>query len=246
MENNRKKSIKISMLILGIFIIAAIVISIIIKYQVEGETNMPFKLSKIAIISSASGEQKENTQNKWELQLMQNNDIYINITRNKNYSQTEIIDKIVLDNFSINEQPQKGTIKIYRPNNVENGVYTNSEEYLVNDKLEYIGSEKSNIKNLEIANQGGLILLRYVNEGLGEYISNEDAEIKHDGTLLQKIGINSDELKYKVSFDISIVLKSEKTYKANIELEMPAGDITTAGTSSCEKTDFKDVVFKRL
>lgn len=246
MENNRKKSIKISILILGIFIIAAIVISIIIKYQVEGETNMPFKLSKIAIISSASGEQKENTQNKWELQLMQNNDIYINITKNKNYSQTEIIDKIVLDNFSINEQPQKGTIKVYRPNNVENGVYTNSEEYLVNDKLEYIGSEKSNIKNLEIANQGGLILLRYVNEGLGEYISNEDVEIKHDGTLLQKIGINSEELKYKISFDISIVLKSEKTYKANIELEMPVGDITTAGTSSYEKTDFKDVVFKRL
>lgn len=246
MENNRKKQIRMSILILAIFIIAAVVISIIIKYQVEGETNMPFKLSKIAVISSASGVQKENAQNKWELQLMQNNDIYINITKNKNYSQTEIIDKIVLDNFSINEQPQKGTIKVYRPNNVENGVYTNSEEYLVNDKLEYIGSEKSNIKNLEIANQGGLILLRYVNEGLGEYISNEDTEIKHDGTLLQKIGINSEQLKYKISFDISIVLKSEKTYKANIELEMPVGDITTAGTSSYEKTDFRDIVFKRL
>ncbi len=246
MENNRKKPIKISILVLGIFIIAAIVISIIIKYQVEGETNMPFKLSKIAIISSASGEQKENAQSKWELQLMQNNDIYINITKNKNYSQTEIIDKIVLDNFSINEHPQRGTIKVYRPNNVENGVYTNAEEYLVTDKLEYIGSEKSNIKNLEIANQGGLILLRYVNEGLREYISNEDIEIKHDGTLLQKIGITDEELKYKISFDISIVLKSEKTYKANIELDMPVGDITTAGTSSYEKTDFRDVVFKRL
>lgn len=246
MENNRKKQIKKSIFILVVFIIAAVVASIIIKYQVEGETNMPFKISKIAVISNAEGKQKENSQNKWDLELAQNNDIYINIAKNKNYSKTEIIDKVILDNFAINEQPQKGTIKIYRPNNIENGVYTNSEEYLVNDKLEYIGSEKSNIKNLEIANQGGIIFLRYVNEGLGEYISNEDTQIKHDGTLLQKIGITNENIKCKVSFDISIILQSEKTYKANIKLEIPIGDITTEGTSSYEKTDFKDIVFKRL
>lgn len=246
MENKRKKQIKNSIIILIAFIIAAVVVSIIIKYQVEGETNMPFKISKIAVISNAEGKQKENAQNKWELELTQNNDIYINIAKNKNYSKTEIIDKIILDNFIINEQPQKGVIKTYRPNDTESGVYTNSEEYLVNDKLEYVGSERSNIKNLEIANQGGIIFLRYVNEELGEYISNEDIQIKHDGTLLQKIGITNENIKCKVSFDISIILKSEKTYKANIELEIPVGDITTEGTSSYEKTNLKDIVFKRL
>lgn len=246
MENNRKKQIKKSICILIAFIIAAIVASIIIKYQVEGETNMPFKISKIAVISNAEGTQKENSQSRWDLELTQNNDIYINIVKNKNFSKTEIIDKIVLDNFAINKQPQKGTIKIYRPNNTESGVYTNSEEYLVNDKLEYIGSEKSNIKNLEIANQGGIIFIRYVNKDLGQYVSNEDIQIKHDGTLLQKIGITHENLKCKISFDISIMLKSEKTYKANIELELPIGDITTEGTSSYEKTDLKDIIFKRI
>lgn len=246
MVNNRKKQIITSIFVLAIFIIAAIIASIIIKYQVEGETNMPFKISKIAVVSSASGVQKENTKNKWELELVQNNDIYINIVKNKNYSKTEIIDKIILDNFYINQQPQKGNLKLYRPNNTENGVYTNAEEYLINNKLEYIGNEKSNIKNLQIANQGGIIFLRYVNENLGKYISNEDIEIKHDGTLLQKIGIKNEELKCKISFDLSIVLTSEKTYKANIELEIPVGNIINEGTSSYEKTDFKDIVFKRL
>lgn len=36
-----------------IAIIAIIVTSIIIRYSVEGETNLPFKISKIMIISNA-------------------------------------------------------------------------------------------------------------------------------------------------------------------------------------------------
>lgn len=189
--------------------------------------------------------QRKILGNKWNLELVQNNDIYIDITRNKNYMQTEIIDKIVLDDFMIRDRPSKGTLHAYRPNDKENGIFVNKEEYRITDKLEYIGSGKTNIKDLEISNQGGLILLRYVNEGLGNYTSNEDGEIKHDGTLLGKVGIKNEELKYRISFNISIILKSKKTYKANITLEMPIGDITKEGTSNYTKTDFSDIVFKR-
>lgn len=245
MEKNNKKRIRMSFIAISIVIIVAVIISIMIKYQVEGETNMPFNLSRIMIISSAQGIEKEDLQDKWNLDIVQNNDIYIDISKNKNYSKTEIIDKIILENFKINNNPQKGTINIYRPNNEENGVFTNSEEYKIEDKLEYVGSEKSDIKNLQIANQGGLILLRYVNEELGNYISNEDNEIKHDGTLLNKIGIKNEQLKFDISFDISIILQSEKTYKATVELQMPIGDVTKQGTTNYTKTDFSDVVFKR-
>lgn len=246
MENsNKKKIVKMCIIVCIAVILITIIISIIIKYQVEGEKNMPFKLSKIMVISSAQGVQKEDSENKWELELVQNNDIYIDITKNKNYKKTEIISKIVLDNFNIDKKPVKGIIKEYRPNDKENGVYTNSEEYLINDSLEYTGKQKSNIKNLEVANQGGLILLRYVNEGLGKYISDQEEQIKHDGTLLAKIGINNEEIKYEVSFSILIILESEKTYKADVKLEMPIGNIIEEGTSSYEKTDCSDIIFKR-
>lgn len=241
----KTKIIKRVVILSAIIIIAIVVGSIIIKYQVEGETNMPFTISKIMVISSAQGVQNDKSEYKWDLQMVQNNDIYIDITKNKNYYQTEIIDKIVLNNFKIDQEPIKGEIKLYRPNDKENGVYINAEEFQIQDSLEYIGSENSNIKNLEIANQGGLILLRYVNENLGQYVSNEGEEIRHDGTLLSKIGITDEQIKFNVSFDIAILLKSEITYKATVKLELPVGNVVQEGTSSYEKKDVRDVVFKR-
>lgn len=231
---------------IAIFIIAIILIvvaSIIIKYYVEGEKNMPFEISKIMIISNAGGIQNDQSENKWDLNLVQNNDIYIDIIKNKNYKQEEIIDKIIIDNFQIENEPQKGTIKIYRPNSTSIN-FENREEYKIENKLEYIGDEASDLNNLKIANQGGLILLRYVNEELGNYTSNEDEEIKHDGTLLRKTGITNDEIKFTISFDISIELKSEKKYKANVTVEMPKGNLIQEGTTNYQ-INGSDIVFKR-
>lgn len=78
----------------------------------------------------------------------------------------------------------------------------------------------------------------------GTYSSNEE-EVKHDGTILSKIGITEDDIKCKVSFDITIEIVSGNKFTGTISLEMPVGNIITAGTSSYEKTDFSDVIFKR-
>lgn len=242
----KAKILKRVILLSAVILITILIGSIIIKYQVEGETNMPFQISKIMVISNAQGAQVEDATNQWNLNLIQNNDIYINIVKNKNYHKTEIIDKVIIDNLKIEEQPIKGQIKTYRANEKENGIYVNSQEYLVQDNLTYTGSENSDMQNLQIANQGGLILLRYVNENLGSYVSNEAEEIRHDGTLLGKIGLKDSDLQFKVSFDLSIVLKSDITYQAKIELKMPVGNIIEEGTASYEKTDVRDIVFKRI
>lgn len=108
---------------------------------------------------------------------------------------------------------------------LQDGAYYNEEEYKIKDKIEYIGNEeKSDIKNLQISNQGGLILLRAVNEELGSYVSNEDEEIIHDGTLIGKAGITNEELNSSMSFDLSIELKSGKKFKTRITLEIPKGN----------------------
>lgn len=239
-----KKTVNFFTVVFIIVLFAACVALVILKYHVEGEGNMPFELSSIMIISNAEGIQKEETRATWDMELMQNNDIYIEISKNKKYKETEVIEEIILDNFKTIVEPQKGTPKIYRPTENENLIYEYKDEYIVDDKLKYIGAEKTNIKNLEIANQGGMIMFRYANNSLGEYISDEE-EVKHDGTLLSKIDIKNEEIKFKVAFDITIKLKSEKEYKAKIELDLPAGNVIEEGTSSYEKTTFKDVVFKR-
>lgn len=75
--------------------------------------------------------------------------------------------------------------------------------------------------------------------------SSDDEEIKHDGTILSKIGIVDEEIKFNISFDITIELVSGTSYTGTVTLDLPVGDITTAGTTNYEKTDFSDVIFKR-
>ncbi len=78
----------------------------------------------------------------------------------------------------------------------------------------------------------------------GIYSDNTE-EIKHDGTILSKIDVKNEEIKTKVTFDLTIELVSGTSYTGTISLELPIGDVTTAGTSNYEKTDFSDVIFKR-
>lgn len=109
----RKKFLTKNIIIFIIAVITIIVVSVIIKYHVEGEIDIPFQVSKVMVISNAYGIQKEETENKWDLELVQNNDIYIDILKNKNYTEKEIINKVILDNFEINKKPRKGTVNIY-------------------------------------------------------------------------------------------------------------------------------------
>lgn len=241
----RKNLLKKIIIVACIILILTIVASIILKYHIEGETNMPFRLSKVMLISTAEGIQKGDSTYKWDSNIYQINDIYLEISKNKNYNKTEIIDKVIINNIVVEKEPLKGNIKVYRTSEIERSVYKDKEKYLIKDSIEYIGTEKTSNENMTIANQGGLIALKIVNEDLGNYQSNEEEEMKYDGTILNKIDVTSEQINAKIKLDLTIVLKSEKSYKGEIEIEIPHGDIVQQGISYFEKIDCKDIVFKR-
>ena len=97
---------------------------------------------------------------------MQNNDMYIYISKNKNYKETEIIKNITLNNFKITDGPRLGNITIYRPSGAEDKIYEYTDEYIVDKEITYAGSELANLKVLEIANHVGIIVLRFCNNGI--------------------------------------------------------------------------------
>ena len=72
-----KKSFHICIVIVIISIILFALGIIVLRYNVEGETNMPFILKKIILISSSEGIDKDSGENKWTFDINQNNDIYI-------------------------------------------------------------------------------------------------------------------------------------------------------------------------
>ena len=244
-ESEISKLILKSAYIVIIVLIVAVIALLILKYQVEGEQNMPFKLSSIIIVSNAEGyQEKQNEDYIWDVEIYQNNDIYLNIEKNKNYKKTEAIKSVVIDNIQVNEAPQVGTIEVYRPGSDNLQTYDYQKEYKITDKIEYVGDTESDIKNLKISNQGSTLIIRVLNKTGTKYTSNEK-EFEHNGKLLDKLKISWEQIKTKISFDVTILLESDISFKGNIELELPVGDIAKEGSSSLEITDTKNIVFKR-
>lgn len=241
----QKKSFHLCIIIIIIASLLFILGMTILKYNVEGETNMPFKLTKIVIISSSEGIDKENSQAKWDFTVNQNNDIYLYIEKNNNYSKTEVIDSVIINNFNFKKQNSAGEIKIYKPDAGDpNRIFKTEDENKV-ELIEYIGDINSNIKDLKMSNQGDVISFRISNGNLNEYISNDDEIINHND-LLKKLNLTNEDLKVKVSFDITIKLKSGKEFKSTISLDTPVGDVVQNGTSSQEITDLTNFIFKRV
>ena len=238
-----KKYFHVCMMILIIVVILFIVGMLILKYNVEGETNMPFNLTKITVISASEGIDKDAGQNKWAFDIYQNNDIYIYIDKNENYKETEAIKNIVIDNFTIEGQ-MKDNIKIYKTEfKEENVIFKYSEENQV-DRLEYIGELINDIKTMQVSNQGGIIAFRCSNDNLAEYRSDEDI-INHN-ELLKKANITNESLQFNLKFDLSIILENGKEFKTNVELNLPVDDVVNKGVTSKEYTDMSKFVFKRI
>ena len=84
-RNLNKKIFHIIMIIGIIFAILCVTGILVLRYQVEGETNMPFKITKISIVESVEGIENQGTLEKWNLNVNQNNDIYIYIEKNSSY-----------------------------------------------------------------------------------------------------------------------------------------------------------------
>lgn len=231
--------------ILGIIVLILIIAGIImLRYQVEGETNLPFELSKMIVVSTAeSNEIEAAADTKWNFSVNQYNDIYLEIQKNDEYTKNTNIKNITFENFVIEKNSGAENIKLYRANS--EGKVVEDEAHLVGSSLTYKGEKETNLDELKISNQGSIILLRSVNQNVCEVRSN-DEEIVHDGTLLAKGNANSEDLNYKLSFDIIIETSRNIKYKGTITIDLPTGDVQTQGKTQLEKTDFSDVIFKRM
>ena len=53
-----------------------------------------------------------------------------------------------------------------------------------------------------------------------------------------------EDLKYSISFDV-VIDTNIATYRGNVSLDLPVGDILTEGTSQLDEKDCSNIVFKR-
>ena len=239
----KTKSFHICMIMVIIVAILFIVGMLVLRYSVEGETNMPFELSKIAIISSQEGIDDGQTDTRWSFNVHQANDIYLYIDKNENYDKTEVIQSINVDNIQV-EADNTENIKLYKPDAQEEKVIFKYKDEDIVENIEYTGDMESDLKNLKISNQGGIVAFRCSNNDVANYKSN-DEEINHN-ELLKKCNITNEDLQIKLSFHLTIKLESGKEYQAEIKLELPTGNVVENGNASTEITDLDNIIFKRI
>ena len=239
-----KKIFHIIAIILIIFVILCVNGIMILRYQVEGESNMPFKISKISIVESVEGMANEGATEKWNLNVNQNNDIYIYIEKNSNYGKTEIIQEVEINNIIINKEKEKGEIKLYKPVIDEKRMFINTMENEISN-IVYTGELESNIKEQKISNQGGIVTFRYAINDISQYISDTDEQIDHS-QLLKLTNITEEDLKTSLTFNIIIKLTSGKKYQATVNLDLPTNEIIETGKFGTEISELDNIIFKRI
>ena len=241
MVKNLFKRIIIIAIILAV---VGVVSYIMLRYDAEGEKSMPFSLGKILIISTVDGHVNEDQQNIWNIGVEQVNDVYIYIEKNIDKDLT--IKQIKLENFQLNKDVSRGVVKLLRPTGDLPNLYTYSQEDYFSKDLTYIGSSIDDMKSLEVSNEGGVLGFRLSLTDLGNFISNDAEQITYDGSLLSGLGINNEEIKFNVSFDIIITTSENVNFKGTINLDLPIGNIIENGTENKEISDFENIVFKRI
>lgn len=239
-----KKIFNLCIIIIIIVIIFFIAFVRVLMYRENGESNMPFELSKISIISTVDGKDIHDNDHRWNLNVIQNNDIYLYVNKNDNYKKTETIKNIIINNFTI-ENPKVGEITIYKPSQNENSITKNVAENIVSE-ISFEGAKQTNIRDLKISNQGGIIAFRCANNEVGNFVSNDEDFLDYKN-LLNKLNINENDLQTRICFDIIIELNSGKIYKAeSVEVRFPVDGIKEKGTTSIELTDLNAIIFKRI
>lgn len=248
MERKKIQRIKLIIAIIVVLMVAGFIVFRIMKYQAEGEKNMPFNLSKIIIVSTATTtdatpDETEDTS-VWNYNLIQKNDVYISIENNS--EKDEKIKNISIQNIQVIEEPTIGKLVAYMPNSLEGEQYNYTDDFIITDSLTYRGSDENNFKDLQIARTGGNIGFSLANKEIGKYSSGEDTEINYNGTMLSKLGIKDEDVKSKVSFDIILELEDGKKYLGNVTLDINCDQLVENGIAQNEITDFSNVIFKRI
>ena len=242
---SKKRIIHTFVVIFIIIMIILIASLLMFKYHVEGETNLPFEVKKINIISTAESDLSQDEEGIWHAGILQKNDIFFTIEKNSNYKKEDAIKKISFENFQVSKTNENMVVEVYRPTTTAS-TYNYSEEYKIENSLEFIGAQATNIETLQINNQGGLIGFSITSDNLGEYIFSENEKLPSDGRLLAKAGIRSEDISFKISFDLIIETETNHKFKTNITLDLPTGNILEEGVGTLQDTELKNVVFKRF
>ena len=236
----------IKKIIFFVIVIAVILVSIFImyRYSIEGEKQMPYSLEKVLIVSTVDGKVNDDPNNIWNIGVTQVNDIFVYI--NKTTDENRTIKEVTFKNFELNKKPKMGKVTLLVPTDEMPRLYDNSLEDFMGKEITYTGGQIDDLKDLEVANSGGILGFRFALNNLGNYVSSENQEIIYDGRLLSNLGLSIEDISFSVGFDIIITTDNNVSYQSKMYLDLPIESVIEEGSSNTAITNFDSMVFKRV
>ena len=105
----KKNLFKKCLFFITLAVIFMVVISIMIKYEVEGEKVLPYSVSKILLVSTVDGKNNPTNDAIWNIGIKQVNDVYMYIDKTMDTKAT--IKEVKFENFVITDVPEIETTK---------------------------------------------------------------------------------------------------------------------------------------
>ncbi len=195
-----------------------------------------FSIDKIYMYNSADADSNEENRAIWNINVHQFTDIalYINNRSESNVNYENSIKEMYIDNIRFSGL-EKGTPTLAFENVQNFGKFSNIEENVIKDRLEYTVINDGNIdysKPQIYADCSNPILLEYANKNIKEHeiISDISQELKFNGELLRKTGVFLDSIECILAFDITIINNYNQKFIANVYLDIPLEDTQTGDT----------------
>ena len=243
-ENDKLKIIK-KILFLILLILLLIVIGLIIfnslqiyrsnvifaqeSEQKQNELDNPiFSIEKILIYSAANVSDTSEDSNLSNINISQFTDfaIYINNTETiEELTEENTVNSIYIDNIEVSPT-NLGTQKVYYKASDDLCIYKKVGESL--SKIEFNVLHSNSEKEQNITSNSFYtdcsepLIITYVNENIvkGEDLSNSNSIISLDGSILEYLEIDLNDLNYTISFTINIENNLGELFKCDYSLDI--------------------------
>ena len=242
-KNGNKISKKILLLLLAIALLVVIGLSIFNTLEIykintifaqkaelkQDELDNPiFKIEKILVYSAANVADSSEDSNLSDISISQFTDfaIYIdNTVTIEELTEENTVNSIYIDNIEVSKTAL-GTQKVYYKDIDDLCVYKKVSENLSEIEFNVLHSntekEQNITSNCFYTDCSEPLVITYVNENIveDEDLSNSNSIISLDGSILDYLEIDLDDLNYTISFTINIENNLGELYKCDYSLDM--------------------------
>ncbi len=187
-----------------------------------------FSIDSITFFSSADAAYKTNTASSFTIQnLYQYTDIAIYINSESDEDTFEnTLKEVSIDNIQFSNMPNLGEPNLYFKSINDFASSTITEENLIEDSFEFIvsSSDDADLSSPILYNNlANPLTFSYVNSNIvSDYtFTDVSSSITYDGSLLERCGINLEDINCTLSFDIYITNNLDEKFKTTVSINIP-------------------------